>query len=273
MIGLGIANMMGNFDADTKLWLAQCGTRPSNEVVSAVDTFIRQCKVDGNWQLLDRFWLFGQDVQANARISIKNPSATQITEVNAPTFTANQGYDGNGSTQYLRSAFIPSVDGVNYTLNSACLFTYFRTNVGEAKYDMGVSNASNSNFSYIISRSAGGFGTNNFFTRVNNLSSAYITWNPVTDSRGLSVSNRTTSADMQVIKNGVTQTTVPTGTQTPQGLATVEMYVLAWNSNGTANAAMSTKQIAVAGVGSGAIDHLKFYVAVQSLATSIGFQV
>jgi len=264
MIGLGIMTMMGNFDADTKLWLAQCGTRPSNAVVSAVDTFIRQCKVDGNWSLLDRFWLFAQDVQANARISIVNPSSTNITEVNSPTFNANQGYTGNGTTSYLRSAFIPSSNGINYTLNSASLFLYSRTNNAENKINMGGSSFGSLGNIYVIPR----FSDDKFYGRINESSANFISV-ANTDGRGLFVARRTASNATALYKNGVS---VATDTDTSNSLCNVELYILGYNNNGSL-LSPATKQIAIAGVGSGSIEQAKFYTAVQNLATAIGFSV
>ena len=88
---------------ETKSWLAVLPSRPSAQVINAVNTFIRTCIADGNWQLLDRFWLFAQDIQANAVYSIVNPTSTACTQVNSPTWTQYQGYTGNGSNMYLNT--------------------------------------------------------------------------------------------------------------------------------------------------------------------------
>ena len=49
----------------------------------------------------DRLWIHGLSNQIAARTSFVNPTSTPLTEVNSPTWTAYQGYKGNGTTSYL----------------------------------------------------------------------------------------------------------------------------------------------------------------------------
>jgi hypothetical protein len=42
-----------------------------------------------------------------------------MTAVNSPTWTANQGFTGNGTSSYIDTNFNPATQGVNYTLNDA----------------------------------------------------------------------------------------------------------------------------------------------------------
>lgn len=249
---------------ETNAWLSVLTTRPSPLIVNAVNTFIKTSKSDGNWQLLDRFWLFGQDIQANARVSIVNPTSTQITEVASPTFTANQGYDFNGTTQYLRTAFIPSSNGVNYTLNSASFGVYSRENYnGSFGWDMGAYNATDG--AALSLRD----GTNSAYAKINSVVAALITVGGVTDSRGLFVALRTASNAIAIARNG---SNIGTDTDVSSALPTTEMYIGSLNNNGVA-AAFMQRQISIAFTASGTLNQGTFYTAVQSLATSIGFNV
>lgn len=249
---------------ETQQWLAVLSTRPNTLIVNSVNTFIKSAKADGNWQLLDRFWLFGQDIQANALVSIVNPTSTQITEVASPTFTANQGYDFNGTTQYLRTAYIPSSSAVNYSLNSASFGVYCTENFnGAFAWDMGCANAVNG--ASLSLRD----GTNSAYAKTNQAIATLITVGSVTDSRGFWVSIRTASNAIAIARNG---SNIGTDTDVSGALPTTEMYIGALNNNGVA-AAFSQRKVAIAFSGSGTINQSTLYTSIQTLATSIGFNV
>src|SRR5581483_10728426 len=55
-----------------KAWSNQLSTKPTAAWTSALDLFIRNCIVHGNWFQLDRMWVFATETQANARISVVN---------------------------------------------------------------------------------------------------------------------------------------------------------------------------------------------------------
>ena len=67
------------YDPLTTAWLAALGTAPAQQTIYSVDAFFRQLRADGNL-LLDYFFLFAQDNQANARIDLINPTLYAVTE-------------------------------------------------------------------------------------------------------------------------------------------------------------------------------------------------
>src|SRR3990167_3364982 len=141
-MGVSIFNKKRLFDPDTVRYITQLASgRPNYIHQRRVDTLVEGLKQDGNWRLLDRLWIFAQPLQELSRVSLVNPTSTQITEVNAPTWTANQGYTGNGVNMYLNTNFNPSTQGVNYVLNSGSLGAYNRTNVGENAASAGQTDA------------------------------------------------------------------------------------------------------------------------------------
>jgi hypothetical protein len=259
LTGVGV-----DLDPATLQWLAQLGTRPSFVTISAVNTFIRQCKADGNWTLLDRFWLFAQDVQANAKVSIPNPTSTQITEVNAPAWSANNGYTSNGTTSYLNSNYNPSTNGVNYVQNSGSIHLKIQTNTASGvQVEMGVGDMANVNpGTWIWSRA---------FT---NLSGLRINGNTTltaanADASGFYQSIRNASNARALYMNGVL---LSSDAAASTGLPNGNIYigcVLGTNTGQPVN--FSDRQISLAGIGSGAMDVVKFYNAISALATSIGF--
>lgn len=250
--------------SETLQWIQSCPNPVCATVILCVNQFILQCKNDDNWQYLDRFWLFAQCDQTNARVSIKNPTSTAITEVNSPTWTQFQGYDFNGTTQYLRTAFIPSLDGVNYTLNSASFGVYSRDDYnGGFAWDIGGYDAVNG--SALSLRD----GANSSYAKINSVIVAIITAGGVTDSRGLFVSTRTASNAIAIFRNG---SNIGTDTDASSALPATEMYVGALNNNGVA-ANFSQRQISISFVASGLVNQLSFYNAIQTLAYQLKFNV
>lgn len=248
---------------ETNTWIAQCGTRPLAKSIYAINPFITGSKHDANWTLLDRCWVFGQDLQANAKISIVNPSSTQITEVNSPTWTSNQGYDFNGTSQYLDCGIAPN-SGTNYTQNSAYISVYIEENVSATGRDMGSNSASNSNMSTVFSRAT----DNNFYVGLNSSRPDFDVDSVAnTDSRGDFAAQRPTSTTLYANKNGVR---LKTHTASTTGLATGNFYIGARNNNGSAGS-FATRKIGIACVGSGAIDDPKLYKRKQIMATKLGF--
>jgi hypothetical protein len=253
---------VGGYDPDAQAYFNQLIPEPSVTYKNAVNTLVLQLKADGNWSELDRFWIHATEHQQNARISLVNPTSTAITEVNSPTWTAGQGYTGNGTTMYLNTNFNPSTSGVNYTLNSASLFSYSRTNLLQNSVDFGAIVGSNS--SRIFPR----FGPDRFYAPINeNLS---FNGNVNTDSRGLFSGVRAGANSTYTYKNGVLG--FSRLVSNPATIPAANIFTFCSNNAGIPSA-FSSRQIACAGLGSGAINQATFYSAIQTFATTIGFNV
>jgi len=88
-------------------------------------------KAAGIWSKLDTFAVFATDGNSNfALIDWKRLS--QYTAVNSPTFTTNQGFQGNGTSSYINTNYKPSVNAVNFSLNSSSFNIYQRINQSQA---------------------------------------------------------------------------------------------------------------------------------------------
>lgn len=244
--------------SETKAWLAVLPSRPSQKTITAVNNFIRTCKADGNWTLLDRFWLYAQDKQVNVVYSIVNPTSTPCTEVNSPTWTQYQGYTGNGTNMYLNTNYIPSTNGVQYTLNSSSCGVYSRTNSSIAAYDIGATNGTNA------TAMACKWSDNLAYFSINANTSVSV---GVTNSLGLFSSSRVSATSLIGYQNG---SNIVSGSPASVSVPTVSCFVLARNVSGVASN-FSSRQISIAFVGGGGIDQLKFYNAVQTLKSQIGF--
>lgn len=90
-----------------------------------IDTLIRGLISDGDWASFDNILLLANETATAALTDLVSLRAA--TAVTSPTFTANQGYAGNGTTSYVNTGWNPSTMGVAYTLNSCHIAVYDRT--------------------------------------------------------------------------------------------------------------------------------------------------
>ena len=232
----------------------------TNAEKTYINTFIGALGSD--FAEFDRLWIHGLSDSVAARTSLANPTSTMITAVNSPTFTASQGYTGNGTTNYLNTNYNPTTNGVKYTLNSASLYVYSRTNVNGSRFDIGHANLTS--YSILDIRDSG-----YFFRSINQIGLVFQSAVLVANSLGLFAGVRVANQDVRSYKNGVSLLSNSTDSST---LINNNMYVLAFNNNGAA-ANFSTRQLSLSAIGSGVVNQSTFYTAVQALGTSIGWQV
>lgn len=112
----------GGFDVDVTAWSAavvSAGGTVSGAQKAYVQALVGSLKASGVWASLDRLWLFAAENSTQALIDLV--TRTTATAVNSPTFIANQGYTGNGTTSYVNTGFTPSTAGGKFVQNSASL--------------------------------------------------------------------------------------------------------------------------------------------------------
>jgi hypothetical protein len=207
----------------------------------------------------DRLWVHGLSNQIAARISLVNAlTADLITNVNSTTFTAGQGFTGNGTTMYLDTNYNPVVDGVKYLQDSSSFGSYFKTPLQSGKLQgvlIGLTG------SYIYDNTISITAANND----NNDDSSNFT----TNKDGLIITTRDNSANKNIWIDGVESTDMA---RASNGVPNGNFYLLAWNLNGTA-ISFGNQTISASFIGSGAIDQAQFYTDVQALGTSLGWAV
>jgi hypothetical protein len=91
----------------------------------------------GIWSQLDVLYVLAAADNQAARLNWINPSTFMALPVNAPTFAVDRGYTGDGSSSRLRTQYTPSVNGVNFTQNSASIWVWSRTQAQGAPRDVG----------------------------------------------------------------------------------------------------------------------------------------
>lgn len=260
-IGIGISPMLrryrAGYGAYTTAWytqvLANGGTATAGEL-AALTTFENSMGV--NMIEFDRLWIHGLANSVAARVSFVNPTSTLISLVNSPTFTASQGFNGNGTTSYLNLNYNPTTNGVKLTLNSASKGTYYLATPTD-----------NSAEGVLVTRGIYNyFSVGHFRVAVQTLSdydSGY-TRNP-----RLNVIYRNNSTQMYANLNGVDSTGM---TWSSVALPNGNAYALCINNGGTPTSFQAEKE-SVNFYGSGAINFLTMYNAVQALGTTLGWAV
>lgn len=254
------------YDADFLAWESYLSTPLTTPNKVIFNQFFLDIKGIGNigsvnnFAELDRLWVLASQDQQGARISLKNPSSTAMTEVNSPTWTQYRGYAGDAVSKRIVTNFTPSTDGVKFTQTSASMFVYSRTNTAATVSEIGA--ISGTNKSFLVARNTSNVASYplNYNTGLGSPTVAN------TDSSGL-FSININSGTLGIYRAGslLTSTSV-----TSQPLNNIPFWLLGIN-DGASGLLFSARQISVAGFGSGNVDNAKLQSAINALKTSLGF--
>jgi hypothetical protein len=88
-------------NAETNTLVAAFTVQPDLTRVLQIDRTISALKDAGIWQELDALWVMAAHDSQAGLINWINPTALNLTAFNSPTFTADAGYQGNGTDAYL----------------------------------------------------------------------------------------------------------------------------------------------------------------------------
>jgi hypothetical protein len=225
-LGLIGSQEVFNFDPDYQAVLdyatTQGYTLPSESQQLLQNQLVVDLKDGGIWNKLDSLGIYATDGSSNfALIDWKRLSL--LTAVNSPTFTTNQGFNGNGTSSYINSNYNPFTNGINYTQNSASMGVYLLGNPnGDFCYIGGLATAA---IIALINPNRGTFPLG----RMNDSTAPFPTTSITTT--GFISQNRPNSTTRNIYANGSlhqSQTIVSTGTPN------ANYYILAFNENGPA---------------------------------------
>lgn len=186
----GILSSINQFDSSYQAILNYATslgyTLPSLAQQVKQNKLVADLKNAGIWNKLDTFAVFATDGSSNfALIDWKRLSL--YTNVNSCAFTANAGFQGNGTSSYIDTNFNPATNGVNYTLNNASRFLWNKIISASSRYMDG----------NIIANTNGIYSNNSTNHRINqgttNLS-ASVTLNTI----GFISINRTSSTNVEL---------------------------------------------------------------------------
>jgi hypothetical protein len=207
-------------DPDAVTLIAAMTTAPGAARQQLISDHIVQLKTDGVWALLDTYYVMAAHDEQASRLNWKSPGNFTLTPNGTITFTADRGWQGDGSTGYLDTGWAPATHGVNYALNDASLGLYSRSDTFGLYIDMGSGHGTNANRAYVG-------------LRINSDAIIRINQGPsgngvvgVATSTGLQVSRRTASNATQIVRDGVV---IFSDTRLSDGLSIYKFYIAAEN--------------------------------------------
>jgi hypothetical protein len=149
-------------DPDAVTLIAAMTTTPDAARQQLISDHIVALKADGVWSQLDIYYILAaHDTQAS-RLNWKSPGDFTLTANGTITFTVDRGWQGDGSTGYLNTGWIPATHGVNYALDDASFGVYSRTDTDQSSEDGGCRDAANTNVLAVATKAA-----NQAFARIN----------------------------------------------------------------------------------------------------------
>lgn len=195
-----------------------------------------------NFNLHDVIYLLGGYDETDSRINLINPSGAKALKISTPTWGQGIGYSGFSTTKYISANYIPSINGLQYLQNDACIWAVRTSGAQSTGVIIGCSDSAN--FAQIYPRY-----TDNY-TYVNANDSAGLAYLTAPFDPGIVCVKRT---DANTLEYWVNDTLVSSATVSSTAIVTVNMTIGARNYNGTIDEAYAHGVRAI-GIGSGQID-------------------
>jgi hypothetical protein len=224
-------------DADVAAIVAAMTTPPDAARELLIEGLVGDLKTAGIWDKLDCLYVMAAaDAQA-AGLNWINPAAFALSPQSSPTFTADSGYAGDGSTSYLNSGWDPDTDGVNFA--GADMHVFAKCAVGPSGATQCLVGTLDGS---IVSQVAWNFSTGHVQTTV-----AASLISAVPSSLTSLFTGSATSASSRNLYEGPTSI-ANSSTAGSTLLSTYDFYILARNNAGTA-ASFSNARVSVVGWG------------------------
>ena len=225
---------------EVTLYFSRFVINPPLDVMIKLAAFIDGLVAAGVYSKIDEMWMLANNNSTNALLGLKNKKNCSV--IGAPTFTVNRGYTGNFlNTDCLNTNFIPSVDGVNFTLNNGSLGVYSRTSQASSRVDIG-GQAAASNCSGFMS---GNTTVANSRCAINQSGFAGSLTTSSANTLGLQVLSRTNSTTLRIFKGSLFFSQSFT---VDSALTNKNIYILANNNNGVI-ASSCAKELSFAFIG------------------------
>lgn len=252
--------------AQTNAFLARTSGLSSTEIAAYI-ALINGLVSDGTFSLLKALYIFATNTTTTANLNLISTSFG-ITTTAAPTFAADVGYTGNGTSQFLNTNLAPSAAFVQNTASFGVYVTGGRTTqtnivaIGSA-----VSGSTNAYIKPLVTSSA------HASIELNGNSFPGVT-TPGNTANGFMSVVRTVSTGVSVYKNA-SSTAVGSPADTSTAVSTNAFYIFAVNTAGTASL-FSTDTISSAYIGNTSItgaQHLLLSNRINAYMTALGINV
>lgn len=260
---LALPVILGGVDPDVVALIERFSVPPSDARLGLISSTILAFKANALWDKLDAIWFIAAaDAQA-ASLNWKSSNYTLVA-VNSPTFTADRGLQGNGTTSYMDTQFNPVTAAGLFSQDSASLGVWVNNGSAASTSVIDLGNTSGSNGSLIRAHNTANV---NLAVRVNAAATANFGANIAT-SLGSTIASRITSGQQNAYRNGA-----PLGplASTSSPLPNNAVYLGAFNNNGSVQN-FSSRRYACAFIGAGLNDDdvSKMFAITQEYLNAVG---
>lgn len=252
----GYARNIVVYEPEAIALFARFTTLPVDARKTLINNLVKALKTAGVWTKLDALYLTAAaDAQAGQRNWIAD--AFNLTPVNSPTFTADRGYAGNGSSSYLNTGISLAAGGLKATQDANGGGVWLNTSTAQSLTDMGGSdwsvgaNSSPGNASFRNSKSG----------------SQTIAAPDATDV-GLWQSSRQASGSYSQMKNGVV---LATPSIVSGSFASPAIYLGCRSDGAGTPVVFSARRVAAAYFGNLSVaENIVMYNAINAYLTAVG---
>ena len=244
---------------ESRAWRAAvnaAGGSVSGARLRLIDRLIRALKAGGAWDALDRLWIFAAENAAAALIDLMAQSAA--TAVNSPTFTADRGFTGNGTSSYLDTNLSATAAGLKFARDSACFGGWMGAQQSGTAFDFGWDYGA---YSMIVTR----YGANTVRCEVNAGTNPSGT-PAISGHTGLFSADRSTSVLTTLYRNGVAEMT----SNAPSTALQNRKFGVGAYVGGPANFSSGRWASAHIGRSLGDGGQVRFHAALRGYMTAIG---
>jgi hypothetical protein len=266
LMGAGRPCGWRSYDAASETIFAAFTTPPTDARKTVINNCVVALKAAGLWGKLDGLWMFAAADSQAALINWKNPGTFNASNVNSATFTADQGYAGNGSSSYIKTNLTLNTGGLNFTEDSASFGVWSRTTGQLANAVMAVATGGGTYSSLVVPRNA----SDNALSRNNQAAAGgEASASSVTDGSGLFHSTRVSNTSHDLYRNGGSSIATLSVESVAPGAQ--DFFFGASNADGGAGG-FTTRQFAMGFVGGGntSTEVANFYSAILAYMQAVG---
>ncbi|MGO4334963.1 hypothetical protein AB4037_08610 [Labrys sp. KB_33_2] len=252
------------FDPAATALFARMTVQPDNTRKALINSTIVGLKTSGIWAKADALYVTAAHDAQSARLNWVQ-DLYNLTAINAPTFTVDRGYAGDGSTSSLVTGITPETASLKFKQDSSHISFYNRSvRAADASIQMGVFTGSTA--TYLQTRGTG----DQFNQALNDAGSAPAIANAA--NPGLYAIDRASSAQFLAFKNGAQVGTSVIASTAPTNAA--QFGILFITSDG-GSLGFTTDQVGCATIGAslGVTMQGQLYTAIQAYMTAIGANV
>ncbi len=250
------------YSAESLALFAAMSVQLTTTQKNLVNTEVNRLISDGSWALADAIWFPMLVTEQQSLLNWKNPGTYTLIPVNfASTFVTKTGFPGVlANSTYLRTQYVPNINGVNWQQNDCKALCYVKDNVQDDGRALG--GISNGN-TMIRPRDT----SNQFIGRING---ANHTGTANSNGDGLFSVSNPDGLNVSLKRNN---TVLNTSAFTTTGKTNSELLVYCWNDAATPtvtpNFFINNNTIQCVAFGSSAMNDAVFKTVRDNLAAGL----